>query len=187
MSEKLSHVSHENHAHDRSESVAAETLEITSHEQLQGDNREKTRDVETALDGALTHAQTKNEKTFGNRDKSPAEKRPRAPSKSHREHAFKATMKDVQSEMDPTSRITSKLLHNPVVEKTSDAVGGSIFRPNAMLSGSIFAFICVTALYFIAKNYGYQLSGLETLAAFAIGWIAGIMYDIFRHLMRRRS
>jgi hypothetical protein len=35
-------------------------------------------------------------------------------------------------------------------------------------------------VYLIAKNLGYVLSGFETIGAFAIGWIIGVLYDYFR-------
>ena len=54
---------------------------------------------------------------------------------------------------------------------------------NAILAGSFSAFVCVTAVYVIAKNYGYPLSGFETIAAFIIGWILGQAFDFMRTMI----
>lgn len=102
--------------------------------------------------------------------------------------AYKKTMKQIQSEMTPTARTFSKVIHNPVIEKTSDAVGGTLARPNAVLAGSLSAFLLVTAVYVIARHYGYPLSGFETIAAFIVGWILGLIYDYVRLMaLGRRS
>lgn len=128
-----------------------------------------------------------NTKEERQRSASPAERRLGAPSRKQLNGSFKNQMKDVQSEMGPGSQLISKLIHIKPVEKISDTLGSTVARPNAMLSGSIAAFAVITALYFIARHYGYKLSGFETIAAFCIGWLLGIIYDYLATLLRRRK
>lgn len=97
-----------------------------------------------------------------------------------RDAGFKQTMKHVQAELSGPERTFSKVIHNKTVERVSDAVGGTIARPDAILSGSIFAFIAVLSLYLMAKYYGFALSGFETIAAFVIGWLFGIVFDFVK-------
>lgn len=111
---------------------------------------------------------------------SPAKRRHGVVSKKEREASYKHHMKQLQSELSPGQRAFSKFIHNPVVEKTSEAVGSTIARPNAVLSGAVVAFILVLAVYVISKFYGYTLSGFETIGAFIAGWLLGIMYDFFK-------
>ena len=92
-------------------------------------------------------------------------------------------MREVQSQMSAPSRAFSKVIHNKVIEKTSEVVGNSIARPNAILSGAVCSFILVLAVYLIAHTYGYQLSGTETIATFAFGWAIGLIYDYIRLLI----
>ncbi|MEO6109391.1 MAG: hypothetical protein ABIP50_00030 [Candidatus Saccharimonadales bacterium] len=101
-------------------------------------------------------------------------------SKKEKEASFKRHMKNVQAEMPPVQRAFSKFIHAKAIERTSEVVGGTIARPNAILSGAIVAFVLVLAVYLIAKHLGYVLSGFETIAAFAVGWIIGLLYDFFR-------
>src|SRR5215216_5500549 len=75
------------------------------------------------------------------REVSPAEKRKGPIGKAEREASFTATMKEVQSQMSGPSRTFSKVIHNKTVEKVSEVAGDTIARPNAMLSGAVFAFI----------------------------------------------
>lgn len=100
--------------------------------------------------------------------------------KRDREASYRKTMKHIQNEMPASSRTFSKVIHIPVVEKTSDAVGSTLARPNALLAGSFTAFILVTLIYIVAKTLGYRLSGFETMAAFVAGWIIGLAYDYIR-------
>lgn len=90
---------------------------------------------------------------------------------------YSRTMTHVQSELTPTSRAFSKVIHQKAVERTSDALGATIARPNAILAGAIAAFVVTLGMYLIAKNFGYQLSGFETMGGFILGWIIGLLFD----------
>lgn len=107
-----------------------------------------------------------------------------APSKKQLRESFSAEMKSVQAEMGLSDRLFSKFIHNPEIEKAADTIESTLARPNAMLSGSVAAFISITVLYFVAHHYGYQLSGFETIGAFIVGWISGILYDYVSTLTR---
>jgi hypothetical protein len=104
-------------------------------------------------------------------------------STEQRDKSYKQTIKHIQAELPIASRTFSKIIHNKLIEKTSDIVGNTIARPNAMLAGAVVAFILTLATYTTAKTIGYSLSGFETIAAFIIGWIIGITYDYLRVLI----
>ncbi len=116
------------------------------------------------------------------KETSPAERRGPA-SKRERKTSYDRTMQEVRSEMSGPSRVFSAVIHNPIVEKVSDAVGGTVARPNAILSGASFAFLFTLAIYLIARFNGYPLSGTESIASFAGGWLLGIVFDYFRLLI----
>lgn len=123
------------------------------------------------------------EKGGAEKDRRPAQKAPRrrgAISKHEKKASFDRRMKHVQGEMSPVQRAFSKAIHNPVVEKTSEVVGSTIARPNAILAGSVAAFVLVLGVYVVAKTFGYPLSGFETIGAFIVGWLLGTLYDFFR-------
>lgn len=122
-----------------------------------------------------------------NEASSRTEKRRGPITKRQRNASFKAQMNYAASEMSLAERLTSKVIHAKFIEKTADVAGATIARPNAMLSGSIAAFIGITLLYFIAKYYGFRLSGFETLGAFVAGWIVGVLYDYFSVMIRGRK
>ncbi len=121
------------------------------------------------------------------REVSPAEKRKGPIGKAEREASFNATMKEVQSQMSGSSRAFSKVIHNKTVEKISEVAGDTIARPNAILSGAIFAFLLTLAVYLIAKNIGFQLSGFESIGTFLLGWVIGIVYDFLKVMITGRK
>lgn len=147
-------------------------VETKSHEKL-----------ETARREALEHASTVEKKSVQrSKETSPAERRGPV-SKKERAASFDATMREVRSQMSTPSRAFSTFIHNPVVEKTSDTIGNTVARPNAILSGAVFAFIFTLVIYMIARFYGYPLSGTETIASFALGWVLGLIFDYVRLLV----
>lgn len=118
------------------------------------------------------------------KDKAPKQ---RSVSKKQRDISYKRTMKHVQEDLSFGSRLFSKTIHNKVIEKTSDVLGSTIARPNAILSGAVMAFIFTLAMYVIAKNFGYVLSGFETIVAFVAGWVVGVIYDYLRVLFTGKN
>ncbi|HSE61856.1 MAG TPA: hypothetical protein VLA88_06210, partial [Candidatus Saccharimonadales bacterium] len=85
-----------------------------------------------------------------------------------RDKSFSETMDSVNRELSAPERIFSKVIHNKTVEKTSDVIGNTVARPNAILAGSVCAFILVLIVYMTARYYGFSLSGFETIAAFIV-------------------
>lgn len=138
-----------------------------------------------ALETATSSEQEK--KVEHERQPSPAERRRGPISKSEREASFGTTMNEIRTHMSPSSRAFSKLIHNKTVEKTSEVVGNTVARPNAILSGSVFAFVLTLGVYLVAKNLGYPLSGFETIGAFALGWILGLAYDFIKTMVTGRK
>ena len=100
---------------------------------------------------------------------------------------FDATMNEARAHMSTPSRAFSKVIHNKAVESVSSAVGGTVARPNAILSGAVFAFVLTLAVYLLAKNLGYPLSGFETIGAFIVGWVLGIVYDFLKVMITGRK
>lgn len=106
--------------------------------------------------------------------------------KSRKKTEYEATMKSVRSQLSRPSRAFSKFVHSPGVEKASEVTGATIARPNAILAGSFTAFLAVLGTYVIAHFIGFRLSGFETIAAFALGWLAGVLFDLIRVAFHRR-
>ena len=107
-------------------------------------------------------------------------------SKAARKNAYNSIMQQTRAEMSGAERAFSRVIHNPVIERASDFASNTIARPDAILSGAIFAFILTLVIYLIAKQSGYPLTGTEATAAFIIGWAIGNIYDFTKTLLRGR-
>lgn len=111
---------------------------------------------------------------------------PLEPTKRQKQQEYNKTMGAVRSQLSKPSRAFSKVIHNPTVEKVSDATGSTVARPNALLAGSLSAFLVVLGLYLAATYFGFRLSGFELIGSFALGWLLGIIIDILRVIFLRR-
>lgn len=96
-----------------------------------------------------------------------------------RSESYKKTINRTQNELSPISKLFSKIIHIKFFEKISDLLASTVARPNALLAGSATSFLLTLCVYVIAKTNGFNLSGFETIVAFIIGWIIGIIYDYF--------
>jgi DNA mismatch repair ATPase MutL len=184
--------------------VNPETKDTRALERAGDAQREKLRDeheryeqkspennIETAKHEALDAAKkVEREQTNTEKERTapPAEKRANGPiSKAQLDANFNKEMDDVHSQLSAPSRAFSKFIHNKAVEKVSDAAGNTVARPNAILSGAVFAFALTLATFLVAKNLGYPLSGFETIGAFALGWVLGIIYDFLKVMITGRK
>jgi preprotein translocase subunit SecF len=112
----------------------------------------------------------------------PARKKGVIPKKESKA-AFEKKMEQVQAVMSPSERTFSKFIHAPAVERVSETLGSTVARPNAILAGSIVAFVLVLVVYLTAKYFGYPLSNFETIAAFVVGWALGLLYDFLKTMI----
>jgi hypothetical protein len=143
------------------------------------ENKPET-DIESAKHEALEAAQRAEKEHKA--EVSPAEKPKirKRPDKAMKKASFNKTMKETQAHMPTPSRAFSKVIHSRGVERTSEVVGSTVARPNAILAGSLTAFLVTLGIYLFARYYGYPLSGFETIGSFILGWMLGILFDYLR-------
>ncbi len=173
------------------DSLENEQRKEALHEALEQSTAEGSHeDLESVRKEVLKHASEKEKPVHKEKEilHGKVDRRKDGPiSKSERNASYKRTMKQVESELSAPSRAFSKLIHNKTVEKVSDVVGGSVARPNAILTGAGFAFAFSLILLLVARHNGYPLSGTETIAGFAIGWAVGILFDYIRIMITGKT
>jgi len=160
---------------------AAEKSRVENGEKAESEARREA--LKEAISVERGSAEKKGKESAG----SPAKRRHGVVSKKERSASYKQHMTHLQSELKPTQRAFSKVIHNPVVEKTSEVVGSTVARPNAILSGAVVAFFLVLAVYIVSKYYGYELSGFESIGAFIVGWILGLLYDFVKVMVTGKN
>ena len=114
---------------------------------------------------------------------------PTVSSKAEKKHSFNTTMHHVRKDLKPTERTFSKLIHQPVVEKTSEAVGKTIARPSGLIGAAVAACIGLLFIFGVAKYAGFELSGSEMPLLLLIGLVIGLftewVYKSIRSLFSR--
>jgi len=117
----------------------------------------------------------------------PAAPKPHIPFIDHKQ-VYADTMRSVQKRLTPVSRSFSKVIHAPLVEKTSEVLENTVARPSVTLGATLTA-LCVGSIFYLtAYHYGYMLSGSELLFSFIVGALIGIVIEgVWRILLRRRA
>lgn len=100
---------------------------------------------------------------------------------------YSDTMASLQRRLSPRARTFSKVIHAPVVEKTSAALEKTVMRPSVTLGATWTALIVGTIFYAAAKYYGFPLSGSEMILALIVGGLLGAGIEWFGHMVRHRS
>lgn len=87
---------------------------------------------------------------------------------------YRITMRNLQSGFSPAARNFSKFIHAPAVEKASEIAAKTIMRPSITLGATITSMLVGGFFYFVAKRYGYALSGSEFVLTLATGALLGL-------------
>lgn len=180
MNEKISSNAEQYEGVSEQERQELERSIAEQHEQTAERNPADQHEQATATHEALEQAHSSEREKDTERETASHERKTHAPSKKERRDAYDDVMNETRSHLTPASRAFSKFIHTPAVERSSDAVGATLARPNAILAGSLSAFIVVLVVYLVARYYGYPLSGTEAIASFVFGWIIGVVFDFFR-------
>lgn len=160
----------------------AEALRSRLEKERSGENRaEKRENAQHEVEAAFESVGGKKGNVAAQpRQSIPAAQPIKKATKSQKETEYKKTLKSIQKNMNPAEKTFSKVIHNPVIEKTSDIAGATVARPAALLAGSIAALVITSVVYVIADHYGYRLSGSEWIATFILGWLIGLIIDWVR-------
>lgn len=97
-----------------------------------------------------------------------------------RSASFKKTLNTVQAAMPQYQRTFSRFLHFRPIEVISDILASIIFRPYATAFGVIIATIYMLLSYVYSLYVGFPFSGPEVLVVFLVGWIIGLLFELFR-------
>lgn len=107
--------------------------------------------------------------------------------RSAAKHAsYQSTLKQIQQKL-PTkrSRAFSRIIHQPVIESVSEVASKTVFRPSVTLGAGLGAFLGGSIIYFVARHYGFTLSGSEFILAGVAGAGIGIVMELLSTVGRR--
>ena len=176
------------------ESLAAKQPETTS-EQIERD-RERAERSERKAAEKLTELQTeklekKNERRETKAEKheelKPSPEKEKNASKSELRQALEEELTTVRQHLTPAQRTLSQIVHNPIIERASEALEETVFRPSIVVGGAIGAILVGGFLYGFAKVRGYLLPGSEFVVGLVIGAVLGILAELLHWLIRGRK
>lgn len=92
--------------------------------------------------------------------------------------AFSRAMTRARKKLSRPSRAFSKVVHNEVVDRTSETAGKTVARPVGLLWGSVFAFIGTSGLLWITRRNGYEYNYLLVIILFIVGLVVGNLAEL---------
>lgn len=96
------------------------------------------------------------------------------------------TLASLQRRLKPAQRAFSKVIHAPVVERTSEALEKTVARPSVTAGAGWTAFVVGLIFYLTARRYGYSLSGSEIVLSFFVGGLLGFVLEwLWRNVFHR--
>lgn len=107
--------------------------------------------------------------------------------KQEKKQAYKKEIKKVQSQLPRGSRAFSKVVHNPVIETISDATAKTIFRPSALIGGSVTGLVLGLIIYLVARYYGYPISTMTLVLLLIVGAILGVIVELVAGMFKKPS
>lgn len=96
------------------------------------------------------------------------------------------TMASMRRRLSPASRRFSDVIHHPVVEQVSEAMEKTVMRPSVALGATSTALLVASILYFMARKYGFGLSGSEVIVAIVLGGIFGAVTELLFYPFKRK-
>lgn len=189
MAEKLTrqqeshHQSHE-HEHSEHQERLKNKIEKEATEASKASSHEQAEQAKIAIDKLANTSENLRQKNESSPSQTVPERRIYG---NEQVVSFTRTMTRVRKKLSPIEKPLSKVIHNPIVDKTSEVVGKTIARPSSVLGGAFFALIGTSALLWITRHYGYEYNYLVVIMMFAIGMIVGISIEALVKLKDRRS
>lgn len=94
-------------------------------------------------------------------------------------------LKSIQRKESAPARALSKLIHQPVVSKTSEVAGKTISRPSGLLGGGIFAFLGTSTYLYLAYHIGFTYQPTVYLVLLVVGFALGILAEYALRLVKK--
>ncbi len=185
MSEKLHHdKQHEKLPNVEASKEHSEKIKANVEKEARSAERHGSKELETSRKTIESEAISGKEQTPGDGEKNVSHQ---TITKAEKTRTYKMTMNQMQNQLSAPSRLFSKFIHAPVVEKTSAVVGATVARPSGILGAGIAGFVGITAVMYYAKNNGFEISNSYSLVVllFIGGWLLGLFFEFIFKLIRK--
>lgn len=93
----------------------------------------------------------------------------------------------VQKRLKPAQKSLSKLIHQPLVQRTSEVAATTVTRPSGLLGGGITAFIGSLIYAYLSRSAGFTYNFSMFLCFFVGGFVLGVAGEFALHQLARRK
>lgn len=176
---------HENAEHNEQAHDELETARQERVEELRNQPESSTENAHERAEEARKFINTTETDPEPPAEQEAAPARPAIPFLNHKLN-YAQTLSSMQRKLGPVSRGFSKVIHAPIIEKTSEALEKTVARPSITAGATWTALIIGSIFYFTARHYGYVLSGSEITLSFVAGAAIGLALEGCWRAVRRR-
>lgn len=99
---------------------------------------------------------------------------------------FNKEISHIRRKLGPVDRLTSKVIHQPIVRNASEVSSKTITRPSGLLGGGITAFLGTSIYLYLTKHIGLKYNYSMFLFLLIAGFILGIAIEAVIRLVRGR-
>jgi hypothetical protein len=93
----------------------------------------------------------------------------------------------VQKRLKPAQKSLSKVIHQPLVQRTSEAAAVTVTRPSGLLGGGITAFIGSLIYAYLSRSAGFTYNYTMFLCFFVGGFAFGVAVEFVLHWVAQRK
>lgn len=98
------------------------------------------------------------------------------------------TLSSIRNRLRGPEKSFSKVIHQPIVERTSEILENTIARPSGLLFGGFFSFIGSLASYLLARRLGGELRFSVFAVFFVGGFFIGLIVELaWRYYTNKRK
>lgn len=105
--------------------------------------------------------------------------------KQLKDQAYRRTLQRLRSRLNSPERAISRLIHQPIIESSSNALSKTVARPSGLLGGAVLALVGSSLVLLMAKHYGFTYNYMLFIWLFIIGFVVGIVIDVITLTVRR--
>lgn len=114
------------------------------------------------------------------------ESSPVVPVQAQKDQAYAESLSAARSSLSGYQKRVSKIIHTPIVEKTSEVLNQTVLRPSVFTGAMVVSAIGTIALYVMSKHYGYAMNSVWTLILLFCGALAGIIAELLLRTLSKK-
>ncbi len=183
MSERIEHAKNIEHKPEAVDALTEAQHNLDRIHAEAGKEQRDGTDTEQLKTKAEKHALSREKINIGEKEAPPSQMGLQRELKST---AYKQTLRRIQTKLRGSEKVLSRIMHQPAVEKLSNAGANTVARPSGILGGGFVTLLGSSILLYLTKYYGFEYNLTVFFILFSAGFMAGIILEGLIKLVRRK-